>query len=191
MSHRFWLVRHGPTEWSESGRHTGTTDVPLTAAGADAARRAAAALRGHDFALVLSSPLSRATETARLAGFPDPHLDPDLAEWDYGEVEGRTSEQMREEIPGWTVWRDGCPGGETVDAVGRRADAVIERVRAAGGDAVAFAHGHLLRILGARWAGQPAGFGERLLLSTAAICVLGWERETPAVERWNDTSHLG
>ena len=190
MNGRLWLVRHGATEWSAAGRHTGTTDVPLTEAGRAAAERAGAALRGIDFALVLSSPLSRALDTARLAGFDHPAVDRNLAEWDYGDVEGITTDEMRERIPGWTVWRDGCPGGETVDEVGARADAVISRVRDVDGDAVAFAHGHLLRVLGARWSGQPAGFAERLLLSTAAICILGWERETPAIDSWNDTSHL-
>jgi broad specificity phosphatase PhoE len=190
VSSEFWLVRHGATEWSESGRHTGTTDVPLIDAGLTAARAAGAALRGREFALVLSSPLSRALDTARLAGFPDPVVDPDLAEWNYGAVEGVTTDEMRLNTPGWTVWRDGCPGGELAEEVGARADRVIERARAADGDVVAFAHGHLLRILGARWVGQPAGFGERLRLSTAAICVLGWERETPAIESWNDTAHL-
>lgn len=190
MISRLWLVRHGATEWSASGRHTGTTDVPLTDDGRAAAVRTADALGGKEFALVLSSPLSRARETAQLAGFPDPVIDSNLREWNYGEVEGVTTDQMRERIPGWTVWRDGCPGGETVDQVGARTDEVINLVRTLDGDAVAFAHGHLLRVLGARWVGQPAGFAERLLLSTAAICVLGWERETPAIESWNDTSHL-
>lgn len=188
---RLWLVRHGTTEWSASGRHTGTTDVPLLDEGREAARQAGKVLRGHDFALVLSSPLVRARETAELAGFAHPEIDGDLVEWDYGEVEGITTDEMRKSVPGWTVWRDGCPGGETVDEVGARADRVIARARSADGDVVAFAHGHLLRILGARWTGQPAGYAERLLLSTAAICVLGWERETPAIERWNATDHLG
>lgn len=188
---RLWLVRHGATEWSESGRHTGRTDVPLTEPGQDAARRAGKALQGKQFSLVLTSPLSRAFETCRLAGYGDAAVTEDrLLEWDYGSVEGHSTAEMREQVPGWTVWRDGCPGGETVEDVGVRVDGVIERVRAVPGNSLVFAHGHVLRILGARWVGRPAGFGERLLMSTAAISVLGWERETPAIERWNDTSHL-
>lgn len=189
MSQRLWLVRHGATEWSESGRHTGTTDVPLTDAGRAAARQAGTALRGQSFALVLTSPLQRARQTAELAGFGDrAEVVDDLREWDYGDVEGRTTHQMRATVPGWTVWRDCCPGGETVDEVGARADAVIDRGLAADGDVLLFAHGHLLRILAARWVGQPAGFGEHLLLSTSGVSVLGFEREARAIERWNDGS---
>jgi probable phosphoglycerate mutase len=186
---QLWLVRHGATEWSTSGRHTGTTDIALTEAGREAARRAGRALQSHSFELVLTSPLSRARETCELAGYGDVAvIIDDLREWDYGEVEGITTDAMRESIPGWTVWRDGCPGGETIDEVGDRADRVIARARGAGGDVLAFAHGHVLRVLAARWVGEPAGFAERLLLSTAATSVLGWERETPAIERWNDTT---
>jgi len=194
VSLRLWLVRHGATEWSAAGRHTSTTDLSLTEAGRDAALAAGKALEGKEFSLVLTSPMSRARETADLAGLgAQAVVDANLREWDYGEVEGLTTDQIREKVPGWTVWRDGCPGGESIEAVGDRADEVIARTKAidvADGDVVIFAHGHLLRILGARWIEQEPGFAERLLLSTAAICVLGWERETPAVERWNDTSHL-
>jgi probable phosphoglycerate mutase len=188
-SGQVWLVRHGSTEWSTSGRHTGRTDVPLTPDG----ERAAAALRpvlsGHRFALVLSSPLQRARHTAELAG-QAPQVDDDLLEWNYGEYEGRTTAQIREERPGWSIWQDGVLGGETADEVAERADRVIARARAAGGDCLLFAHGHLLRVLGARWIGARPTAGQHLLLSTAAVCVLGYERETAALARWNDTSHL-
>ncbi len=184
-----WLVRHGTTDWSRSGRHTGRTDVRLTPEG----ERAAAALRpvlaDRRFALVLSSPLRRARDTAELAGcFPE--LDDDLQEWDYGQYEGRTTNEIRAERPGWLIWQDGVLGGETADDVAARADRVITRVRAAGGDCLLFAHGHLLRILGARWIGAPPTAGQHLLLATAAVSILGYERETPALARWNDTSHL-
>jgi probable phosphoglycerate mutase len=155
--------------------------------------RAAAALRpvlaGRRFALVLSSPLQRARRTAELAG-ETPQLDADLQEWDYGDYEGRTTVDIRESRPGWSLWDDGVPGGETADEVAARADRVIARVRAAGGDCLLFAHGHLLRVLGARWIGDAPTGGQHLLLSTAAVSVLGYERETPALARWNDTSHI-
>ena len=184
-----WLVRHGSTEWSQNGRHTGRTDIPLTPAG----ERAAAALRpvlaGRRFALVLSSPLQRARRTAELAG-ETPEIDDDLLEWNYGQYEGRTTHDIRQERPGWGIWKDGVLGGETADQVAARAARVIARVRAVEGDCLLFAHGHLLRILGARWIGAPPTAGQHLLLSTAAVSILGYERETPALARWNDTSHL-
>jgi broad specificity phosphatase PhoE len=184
-----WLVRHGSTEWSTTGRHTGRTDVPLTPEGEVAAAALRPLLADHDFALVLSSPLQRARRTAELAG-ESPEIDDDLLEWDYGQYEGRTTPEIREERPGWSLWTDGVLGGETADDVAARADRVIARARAAGGDCVVFAHGHLLRVLGARWIGSAPTAGQHLLLSTAAVCVLGYERETPALARWNDTSHL-
>jgi broad specificity phosphatase PhoE len=184
-----WLVRHGTTEWSQTGRHTGRTDVPLTAEG----ERAAAALRPvlahRTFALVLASPLVRARHTAELAG-ESPEIDDDLQEWDYGQYEGRTTPEIREERPDWSISKDGVIGGETAGDVAARADRVIARVRAADGDCLLFAHGHLLRILGARWIAAPATAGQHLLLATAAVSILGYERETPALARWNDTSHL-
>lgn len=189
QSHQVWLVRHGTTEWSTSGRHTGRTDIPLTPEGEQAARALRPVLEGHEFALQLSSPLIRASHTAELAG-RHPDLDPDLMEWDYGDYEGRTTPAIREERPGWSIWDDGVPHGETADDVAARADRVIARARAADGDTLLFAHGHLLRVLGARWIAAPPRAGRHLLLSTAAFCVLGWERETPALARWNDTSHL-
>jgi broad specificity phosphatase PhoE len=187
-----WLIRHGATEWSESGRHTGRTDIPLTPDG----ERAAAALRPLldrlPAALALSSPRQRACRTAELAGIT-PQIDDDLQEWDYGDYEGLTTPQIREREPGWTIWSGGVPGGETAAQVAARADRVIARARAAaaaGSPVLLFAHGHLLRVLGARWLAEPPTFGQHLLLGTAAICVLGYERGTPALARWNDTSHV-
>lgn len=186
------LIRHGETEWSKTGRHTGRTDLPLLPEGEAAARAVAARVAAQaPFALVLASPLDRARRTAELAGL-EPELDPDLQEWDYGEAEGRTTVEMRETRPGWTVWGDGSPGGETADEVGARADRVIERALAEGKGAtvVLVAHGHLLRILGARWLGLSASTGGGLALSTAALCVLGFERDRRVIVRWNDTAHV-
>jgi broad specificity phosphatase PhoE len=181
---RIVLVRHGETEWSASGKHTSTTDLPLTERG----RAAATALRGRlgEFALVLASPRERALHTARLAGL-EPEIEPDLAEIAYGDYEGRTTKQIRVERPGWTVWTDGSPGGETPAQAGARADRVIERALAADGDVALFAHGHILRILGARWIGLPAERGASLKLDTATVSVLGFERETRVLQQWNVT----
>jgi probable phosphoglycerate mutase len=182
------LVRHGETEWSATGKHTGVTDVPLTDAGRRDAERLGARLAGRSFALVLTSPRERARETCRLAGLGDvAQIEPDLVEFDYGEYEGRTTPEIRVDVPGWSVWRDGSPGGETAAQVGTRADRVIARALAAGGDVALFAHGHLLRVLGARWIGLPATAGGNLGLHTGAVCELGFERERRAVWRWNDT----
>jgi broad specificity phosphatase PhoE len=186
-----YLVRHGETEWSASGKHTSVTDVPLTDAGRAAAARLRERLAGLDLALVLTSPRSRATETAELAGLGDrAEIDPDLVEFDYGEYEGRTTAEIREEVPGWDVWEFPSPGGETLADVGRRADRVIARALAADGDVVLFAHGHLLRIVGARWIEQPPEVGGSLALDTGAVCRLSFERERRAIWIWNDTSHL-
>jgi len=185
------LVRHGETEWSASGKHTGVSDVPLIEAG----RRVAGALRdrlaGREFALVLSSPRERARVTAGLAGFDELELelDNDLVEVDYGDYEGLTTPEIRAERPGWSIWEHGAPGGETVEDAGRRADRVIERALAADGDVLVFAHGHLLRILAARWVGEGAAFGGKLLLSTGSVSELDFERERRAIALWNDTSH--
>jgi broad specificity phosphatase PhoE len=180
------LVRHGETEWSRDGKHTGRTDVPLTDVGREQASALAEALRRREFTLVLSSPLSRALETCRLAGFGEiAQLRDDLQEWDYGLNEGRTTAEIREERPGWTLWRDGAPGGETAADVGTRADRVVAELRAAGGDAAVFAHGHVLRVLAARWLGLGPEAGGLFALDTATLSVLGWERERAVLRLWN------
>ena len=187
---RLWLVRHGETEWARLGKHTGRTDIPLTELGREQARGLEARLAGHAFSMVLSSPLSRALDTARLAGFADQvETTDDLLEWDYGDDEGRTTLEIRADRPGWTIWHDGPVGGETAEEVAARVDRVIQRVRTeADGNALVFAHGHLLRVLAARWLGLPPGSGQMFALSTATLSILGWEREAPAIERWNDTT---
>jgi broad specificity phosphatase PhoE len=185
------LIRHGATEWSVSGLHTSVTDVPLTAAGRAGAERVAVRLGGRRFALVLTSPRARARDTAALAGLGEgAQVEDDLAEIAYGDYEGRTTPDIRRERPGWSVWEHGSPGGETPAAAGVRADRVIERALAAGGDVALFAHGHILRVLGARWIGLPATAGGHLILDTGAVCELGFERERRAIRLWNDTAHL-
>jgi len=183
-----WLVRHAETEWSESGRHTGRTDVPLLPAGREVAACLGECLRRvvPDPVLVLTSPLSRAAETCALAGY-ESRAEPcrDLVEWDYGDYEGLTTGEIRAERPGWTLWADGVPRGETAADVGRRADRVVERARAAGGDVLLFSHGHLLRVLAARWVGLPPIGGRLLGLRAGAVSALGWEREAPVVLRWD------
>lgn len=180
------LVRHGETAWSLSGQHTSATDVPLTDEGRRQAQRLAAALAGREFALVLTSPLQRAAETARLAGFGDRAVVcPDLVEWDYGEYEGRTTPEIRTERPDWSLWRDGAPGGETAEEVGGRADRVIAVAREADGDVLAFAHGHIMRVVAARWLDLAPADGRLFVLGTARISELGWERETAAMVQWN------
>ncbi|MHB8465408.1 MAG: histidine phosphatase family protein [Acidimicrobiales bacterium] len=184
-------VRHGETEWSASGRHTSRTDMPLTEDGRAQAAQLGARLAARTFALVLSSPRARALETCHLAGLGERvQVDDDLAEWDYGEYEGMTTEEIRATRPGWWMWSDGYPGGEAAADVSRRADRVIARCREAEGDAAVFAHGHILRVFGARWIDQPVALGAALSLSTASVCVLGWERDVAAITSWNDTSHL-
>ena len=186
-----WLIRHGETEWSAAGRHTGLTDLPLTDRGMEAARAVAPALHDHAFAVVLTSPLRRARETCELAGLADPaEVVDDLHEWEYGDYEGLTTAQIRESRPDWTVWRDGPLGGETCTEVGARADRVVELVRAVEGPVLAFSHGHFSRVLGARWLGLEVTDGAHLTLSTASVSVLGWERDTPAVLHWNHTGTL-
>jgi broad specificity phosphatase PhoE len=180
-----WLVRHAETEWSRDHKHTGRTDIPLTDKGRDAARALRPRLEGHDFALVLSSPLSRARETAQLAGLRVDGLRDDLMEWDYGDYEGITTPEIRETRPEWYLWRDGVPGGESPDDVAARCDRVIAEVRAVEGDVALVAHGHLLRTLAARWLEQPPAFGGRLWLATGAVCVLGWERDVEVINAWN------
>jgi probable phosphoglycerate mutase len=183
-----WLVRHAETEWSRSGRHTGRTDVPLTDGGRERARQLGARLRGRTFALVLVSPLDRARETARLAGLGDcAQVRDDLLEWDYGDYEGITTKDIRKQRPGWYLWKDGVPGGETADEVGARCDRVIEEILGTDGDVAIFAHGHMLRALGARWVEAPVPFGGRLYLSTGSFSVLGFEREVRVIRLWNET----
>jgi len=181
-----WLVRHGETEWSRSGAHTGRTDIPLTAAGQESAASLGRYLAGRQFSLVLCSPLQRARETCRLAGFGDEaHSEPNLREWDYGDFEGRTTAQIQKQIPGWSLWVSGVPNGETMDQVVRRADAVIASALSAEGDVALFAHGHILRILAARWLGLEGGAGRLFALATSALSSLGYERETRVITRWN------
>jgi broad specificity phosphatase PhoE len=180
------LVRHGETEWSSSGRHTSYTDVALTAHGCDQARALATQLQGIDFSLVLTSARQRARMTCTFSGCESvAEVTEDLAEWDYGEYEGRTTSDIRSEVPGWTVFRDGAPGGETADEVAARADRVLARAVAAGGVVALFSHGHFLRVLGARWIGQPAEAGAWLGLDTATLCLLGHEREQRVLRVWN------
>jgi broad specificity phosphatase PhoE len=186
-----WLVRHGETEWSASGRHTSRTDLELTPDGRKQASGLPERLGGQEFARVLSSPRRRAVETAELAGLGERvELIEDLAEWFYGDDEGRTTAQIREDRPGWTVWREGPAGGESADDVGRRADQVIALARAADGPVIAFTHGHFARVLGARWVGLDAAGGAHLILGTGALCVLGEEHDTPGIRLWNDTGHI-
>jgi probable phosphoglycerate mutase len=186
--HSVFLVRHGETEWSASGKHTSRTDIELTPEGERAARTLGERLGGREFALVLSSPMRRARDTADLAGFAGRYeIDEDLKEFDYGDYEGLTTPEIREQRPGWYLWRDGNPGGEVAAQVGERADRVIERALAAlpEGDVAMFAHGHLLRVLGARWIGLGAECGGLLGLDTGALCELGFEREQRVLWLWN------
>lgn len=180
-----WLVRHGETRWSSAGKHTSTTDLPLTDDGEDQARSLAPRLAGTGFDLVLTSPLDRARRTAELAGFPDAVPDDDLAEWRYGDYEGMTTPQIRERVPGWTVWSHPCPGGESAAQVAARLDRVVHRVCGHGGRALVFGHGHASRVLAARWLGLAAEQGRLLVLGTATLSTLGHEHEEPAVLRWN------
>jgi broad specificity phosphatase PhoE len=180
-----WIIRHGETEWSRDGLHTSHTELELTPEGEDVARRLAERLEGVTFDLVLSSPRVRARRTAELAGFTDIHLEDDLTEWDYGDYEGRTTAEIREEVPGWTVWSHPSPGGETAEQVSRRLDRVVGKVRAHGGRVLVFSHGHASRALAARWLDQPVEEGRLFKLDTATISVLGYERESPVVARWN------
>jgi broad specificity phosphatase PhoE len=181
-----FAIRHGETAWSLSGQHTGTTNIPLTESGRRLAERMRPVLAKNAFALVLCSPMQRARETCELAGLGDPAvIDDDLVEWNYGEYEGLTPKQIHETAPGWLIFRDGCPGGESPEQVGARADRVIARARATEGDVALFAHGHVLRVLAARWIGLPAASGQHFLLDTGTLCVLGYYRDIPAVRVWN------
>ncbi|MBY8879222.1 histidine phosphatase family protein [Actinacidiphila acidipaludis] len=197
MPARILLVRHGQTEWSRSGRHTGRTDIPLTEEGRRTAlllgeRLAGGPWQGLPDAEVRTSPLRRASETAALAGFGARAKEWDaLLEWDYGDYEGLTPAQLQERQPGFHIWRDGVPGGEPLAGLAARTDEVVDWARSADRDVLVFAHGHVLRTLGARWLGQDPAFAASLRLDPASLSVLGWAYGAPAIERWNDTGHLG
>jgi broad specificity phosphatase PhoE len=184
-----YLVRHGETAWSITGQHTGLTDLALTPRGEEQARALGPRLKDLRFDLVLSSPLRRAQRTCELAGFADlATLDPDLVEWDYGHYEGRTLADIHQERPGWELFRDGCPGGESVMQISERADRVVSRVRALKGNVLLFSSGHLLRVLAARWIDSPAALGRRLMLDPACVCVLGYDHGglDNVIRLWND-----
>lgn len=180
-----FAIRHGETAWSLSGRHTGITDIPLTDNGRRLAGRLRAALARKSFALVLVSPMQRARETCELAGFGNAIVDRDLAEWNYGKYEGLTPSQIHEIQPGWLIFRDGCPNGETPEQTAARVDRVVARTRAVEGDVALFAHGHVLRVLAARWIGLPALAGQHFLLDTGTVSVLSDYRGIPALKVWN------
>ena len=187
-----YLARHGETAWSKSGQHTGRTDIPLTPKGEADAAKIGARLAGITFAHVFSSPLQRARRTAELAGFA-PTPEPDLLEWHYGECEGLKTAEIRTRRPGWDLFRDGAPGGESVADIQARIDGLLGRIKALSGNVLLFAHGHVLRVLAARWVHQPVPFGRALLLSTATVSVLGFDHmamDEPAIKLWNDDRHL-
>jgi len=189
-----YLARHGETAWSLSGQHTGKTDLPLTERGESNARRLGERLQGMTFAKIVTSPLQRALRTCELAiGSGAAEIDRDLVEWDYGEYEGRRTEDIHKEQPDWQLFRDGCPGGESPRQIGARADLVVQRVRAIAGDVLLFSSGHFLRVLAARWLGLEPGAGQFLLLSTASLSALGYEHNLsqPVIRLWNDTHHVG
>ena len=189
--HQVWLVRHGETEWSASGQHTGRTDIPLTPLGERQAMALGKNLTGHKFALVLTSPLTRARETCRLAGLGDSaEMTDDLREWDYGIYEGRRTADIRKEAPGWTVWNSSIPGGESLEQVAQRTRRVIDRAVGAPGDVALFAHAHVLRVLTACWLGLPPDAGRLLALGTASLNILGYERETRVISVWNQDWQL-
>jgi probable phosphoglycerate mutase len=188
-----YLARHGETAWTLSGQHTGLTDLPLTEHGEENAKRLGERLKGLTFAKVFTSPLQRARKTCELAGFGTiAEVDPDLLEWNYGEYEGLTSAQIHAKCPSWKLFRDGCPGGETVAQIGMRADRVVARVRSIQGNVLLFSSGHISRVLAARWLGMDASAGRYFLLSTAALSQLGYEHDLsePVIRLWNDTSHV-
>jgi broad specificity phosphatase PhoE len=190
---RLSLARHGETAWTLSGQHTGRSDIPLTARGEKNALSLGKRLRGERFAAVFTSPLSRARRTCELAGYSgSAQIDPNLVEWDYGEYDGKTSAEIRRTRPDWNLFRDGCPGGESLEEVAARADRVVARVRAVSGDVLVFSHSHFLRVLAVRWLGLPGADARYLVLSTASLSVLGYEHslEEPAIRLWNDDRHV-
>lgn len=196
MSHgslpEVFLARHGETAWAITGQHTGLTDIPLTERGERNAASLGERLAEVHFAEVITSPLIRASKTCELAGFAKPRVDPDLVEWDYGDYEGRKTVDIRVDNPDWFLFRDGCPGGESVEAVGARADRVIEHLRGIEGRVIVFSHGHFSRVLAARWLGLPAGDARHFLLGTASLSVLSYEHnpEEPVIKLWNDNRHV-
>jgi probable phosphoglycerate mutase len=185
MGDELYLVRHGQTEWSRDHRHTSVTDLPLLPEGEEVARGLPGKLAGVEFVRVLTSPRQRARRTAELAGYADAEVDEDLVEWAYGDYEGITTEQIREQVPGWSIWTHPAPGGETAAQVTERLDRVVAQARSAGGATLVFAHGHSLRALAARWLGLPVSEGRLFRLDTAALSVLGEERDQPVLLRWN------
>jgi broad specificity phosphatase PhoE len=188
-----YLARHGETAWSLSGQHTGRTDLPLTERGEHHARALGGRLTGLRFVEVLTSPSQRAIRTCELAGFGgSAEIDPDLAEWDYGRYEGRRTAEILAENPGWQLFRDGCPGGESPNEIGARADRVVARLRTIGADILIFSSGHILRVLAARWLGLDAGGGRYCMLGTASLSIIGYEHNLSeaAIQLWNDTAHL-
>lgn len=189
--HEMWLFRHGETAWSENGQHTGRTDVPLNAAGKRRALAIGRRLSGRPFALVLCSPLARAVETCRLAGYGDvAEVSDDLMEWDYGDDEGLRTVEIQKQRPGWSLWREGPAAGETIAEVGARTRTVIARAAGVDGDVALFAHGHVLRVLTACWLGLLPDAGRLFTLGTASVSVLGFEHDTPVINKWNQDSHL-
>jgi probable phosphoglycerate mutase len=183
---RAYLIRHGETAWTLRGQHSGTTDIPLTEAGRRVARSLQPMLAGDTIELVLSSPLERAKQTSALAGFGRRTvIDPDLAEWDYGDYEGLTAADIQRRAPGWLIFEHGCPGGESPEQVGARVDRVIDRIRSTRGNAALFAHGHVLRVFVARWLGLPVAAGSHFLLDTATVSVVTYDRRIPTIARWN------
>jgi broad specificity phosphatase PhoE len=182
-----WLARHGETEWTLSRQHTSSTDLEITPNGEVQARALGERVRGRDFALVCSSPMQRARRTAELAGFGDRlEILDDFREWDYGEYEGVTTDEIHETRPDWDLWRDGCPGGETVEQVAARADRLVERIHAAGGPVLCFGHGHMSRVLGARYLGLDGTGGRHLMMGTATLSIIGDEHDHPAIRLWNE-----
>lgn len=190
MPTRLVILRHGQTEWSLSGQHTGSTDLPLSDEGRAQATSVRSRLATIAFERVATSPLRRAAETAALAGFPDATQHGDLIEWDYGAYEGLTTAQIREDRPGWEIFTDGVPGGESMSSVAQRADRIVEWAREVEGDVLAVSHGHFSRVLTARWLGLPPEQGRTFAMSPAAMSMLGWKREVPVVLRWNDACHI-
>lgn len=187
IAHEIWLVRHGETEWSRSGQHTSRTDLPLTREGEDRARRVGKVLEARKFALVLSSPMRRALDTCRLAGF-SPGISEDLHEWDYGQYEGLTTAQIRQTAPGWTIWTAPPKGGETIEQVSARAERIVARALQADGDVALFGHGHMLRILAARWVDASPNWGRALALATGSVSVLGWEHDWRVIRLWSQVA---